>query len=124
MDALTEDQLTNTGDCHLHYHSADRMPTHDTVGRLQDVANRVYPVGSTYIATDKDDFILCNQTCTITLPRAVAGREYEVTMLFAPGTVTVVPTGTDTVMGTTSCYTTVQWTSMRFKAITGGWILI
>ena len=124
MDALQEELLTNLGDCPLHYHSHDRVPTHDTLAGLQQMAKQVSPTGTTYTVTDKDDHILCRQTMTVQLPRAVGGKEYEVTMMFTPGTVTVTPTGSDTVMGTTSCYTTIQWTSLRFKAIFGGWILI
>lgn len=79
---------------------------------------------STYAVTRNDDFILVGATCTVTLPLAARGREIEVVKTFAGGYVNIVPTSTDTLVGTTLVQILVQWTALRFKAISGGWILI
>lgn len=124
ISPFQEELLTNQGDCPLHYHVTDRTPTHDTVSGIQASTNQVTPTGSTYAVTDKDDHILCYQTMTVTLPRSRGGREYEVTFLGTSGMVTVVPTGTDTILGYASVYLSVYGTSLRFKSIAGGWIII
>ena len=99
------------------------MPTHDTLNRLQNLAGPKDIDTATYTATYNDDHLLSSVTTSITLPPSRAGKEIEVTMI-GTGNVTVVPTGTDTLVGTTSVVMTAQWMSLRFKSVSGGWILI
>ena len=119
-----EQQLTSSGECYLHYHPDDRVPTHDTLNRLQNLAAPQSFSGTEKTLTYSDDYIECHVTCTITLPRSRAGKEFEVTVMEDGITVSIVPTGTDTVQGTDLVYSSIQWTSLRFKSITGGYILI
>jgi hypothetical protein len=122
ISAQQEQQLLEGGECYLHYHPEDRVPTHDTLNRLQNLANEV-TISASYTATYNDDHIICSAACTVTLPPARAGKEIEVTQTFV-GTVTVLPTGTETLVGATSVTMNVQWMSLRFKSVTGGYILI
>ncbi len=126
---LLQDQelrLVSGGDCPDHNHSYDRTPTHDFLVGLQGIAS-VAPTTGNVTLGDNDDHVLVDTTAgtvTVTLPRATSGREYEVTKVTAPNSVNVVPSGTDTVLGTTGVTWASQWTSIRFKAITGGWVAI
>ena len=124
MDARQEALMLNGADCPLHFHSQDRVPTHDTLSALQGVAKQTIPTGEDYTATSQDDYILCAGSCTVTLPPARNGQEYEIVKTFAGGVVTILPSGTDTIIGTTSVLVYVQWTALRFKAISGGWAII
>lgn len=117
-----EEQLTQGGECFLHYHPDDRTPTHDTLNRLQDLASCVDTTAD-YAMSYENDHVQASGTLTVTFPPARAGKEFEVTNI-GTGTVTVVPTSPDTVQGTTSVYTSTQWTSLRFKAVADGWVLI
>lgn len=111
------------GDCLLHYHSYDRVPTHDTLSSLQAVANTKTVVGA-YSIEPSDDYVLCDGTVTITMPLSKSdGRELEC-VLVTPGTLTIVPSGADTLLGDTSVVAIDQWTALRFRAVSGGWILI
>lgn len=122
MDTQQEQQLTQGGECYLHYHPEDRTPTHDTLNRLQNLASCV-EVTTDYAMTYENDHVMGDGTLTVTLPLARAGKEFEVTNV-GTGTVTVVPTTPDTIQGTTSVVMAIQWTSLRFKSITAGWVLI
>lgn len=123
LDATQEAELTGLGDCQLHWHAADRRIDHARILEMYSNTNVVTKSGN-YTITERDDYILVNQTATITLPLAKnTHREVEIILIAAGKTLTVVPTGTDTVQGATSVVTTVQWTALRFKAITGGWVL-
>lgn len=116
--------MLNGADCPLHYHSIDRVPTHDTLNQLEEVAHLESVSNSTYVATYDDDYINVNATSIVTMPPAKAGKEIEVIKTFAGGTVTIIPTGANTIQGTTSVVATVQWTALRFKAMSDGWIII
>lgn len=66
---------------------------------------------------------------TITLPEISDDmvrdrREYETVKTTAAGTLTVAPTGSDTIMGAADAVVTVQWTALRFRATTGNWVLV
>lgn len=116
--------MLNGADCPLHFHSQDRIPTHDTLNALEAIAKQVNIAGDTYIATDEDDYILVGQTATITLPVAKNGKEIEVIKTFNGSYIRILPSGTDTILDDTSVIVYVQWTALRFKAIAGGWIII
>ena len=126
LAAWQEQELTNGGDSRLHYPLADRTPTHDTILGIQSSTNVQTKTGN-YTPTEQDDILLVDTTSasvTITLPTAKAGREYEIVKTVNANALTIVPTGSDTVVGTTSVIIYTQWTALRFKAVTGGWVLI
>ena len=122
ITAQQEDQLINAGECYLHYHPDDRQPTHDTLNRLQNLAAPQATAVSKTLSYE-NDYIECSATCTITFPQARAGKEFEVINI-GSGTVTVLPTSPDTLVGDTSVVIEQQWTALRFKAVPGGWVLI
>lgn len=122
MTPEQEAALVNGGDCFSHWHSEDRRPTQDFLHGLQTTA-RQKAFSSNVTLTGTDDYALVSGTTQVTLPRAVLGVEYCVTNV-GTDTVTVVPTGADTICGDTSVLMTVQWMSLTFKAISGGWVII
>jgi hypothetical protein len=116
-------QLTNQTECYIHTHP--RVPLGQTSATELEAATPIKAVtAATYTLTAADEQISVGQTCTVTLPPTLKSKEYHVT-LTANATLTILPTGADTVMGTTSLVATVQWTSLHFKsADNGNWILI
>lgn len=132
VDALNEalnrpvglpSSLTGGGDSTEHYHSSDRVPTHDTLSRLQQLARQNILGSGTYYVTDKDDVLLSGSGGVIILPAARNGREFEVIMT-GDTPVEVRLTGTDLIYGESSVMLTVKSTALRFKAIAGGWVFI
>jgi hypothetical protein len=117
-------QLTNQSECYIHTHA--RSPLDQTSVSEIEAAAPVKPVTTaTYSLTAADEHISIAQTCTVTLPVAANGKEYRITLISTGDTLTIVPTGTDTVVGTTSVVVTVQWTSLHFKADTANnWVII
>lgn len=88
----------------------------------------VVTVTSNYAATATDGYIYVDTTSgniTITLPASSAdGKVLEVIKTVVANTLTVIPTGTDTVVGDTSVIVYTRYTALTFKAVTGGWILV
>jgi hypothetical protein len=80
-------------------------------------------VATSYTILESDDIIEVSALATVTLPIAKNGREYQVIMT-GVGNVTVQLSGTDQIYGNTSVLMNVQGMSLRFKAISGGWIFI
>ena len=116
MDSTQENQLTQGGECYLHYHPDDRVPTHDTLARLQAIAG-VVTKSASYTATYTDDWICVSATATITLPKPRSGRELMIVNIGAATTVTIaVPSGY-TINGASSINFNTQWTAKRIKQI-------
>lgn len=116
-------ELTDGGDCQLHYHQLDRTPRQDTVHGLQMVT-RVREVSTDQTLTSNDDIMLCSATCTLTLPPAYGGREFEVIKNFSGGQVTVSLTSPDTIFGNSSILLYNKGTALHFKAISNGYVII
>jgi len=115
--------LTGGGDSFDHYHSSDRTPTHDTLQRLHELDTKRTVSTDPYTVQSSDDILLC-QGGTVNFPASKGnGREIEVVMMTSTN-VLVQLAGTDAVCDETSVLIEEQWTALRFKSITGGWILI
>ena len=126
LDAIHESQLVGGGDCFLHWHSSDRVITHSDLRKLQQLDVFRTVTGDSSVLPN-DDFILVNTTSasvTVTLPLASASREIEIMKNAAPNRISVVTSGTDTILGVTEARIYNYGTSLRFKAVTGGWIII
>lgn len=91
-----------------------------------------YSITSATTLQIDDDVVLVDTSggsVTVTLPAVTDAmiynrQEHEVVKTSASNTMTIVPSGSDTVVGTTSVAATIQWTALRFRAISGGWVLI
>lgn len=87
---------------------------------------------TTYTAAREDSLLLCDTSLnniTITFDtltdEMIRGRyEIEVVKLVAANILTIVPTGTDPILGDTSVVLTVATTAIRFRATTQGWVAI
>lgn len=124
LDTYHEQQLTGGGDTLLHYHLADRTPTHESVvqGTIAAAA-KVVPTDP-YMVTESDFYLYCANGETLTMPLSKAnGREFEVIMT-GTDPVTVNLSGSDEVYGETSVLIEEQGTALRFKAVSSGWVFI
>ena len=123
----TPPELTSGGDCTLHFHSADRAPTHDTLARLQDL-ERAVSVTADYTVRREDDIILVDATAgvvVVTLLVARGGKHQTVIRTAGANNVTVTPAGTDTINGGATATVSSSYTPLRLKALAGtGWITI
>jgi len=121
-----ESALTSGGDCFDHWHSADRVLTHDDVANLQSLDN-ILNVSSDVSLADQCDLVIVDTSVsnvTLTLPRASNGREVEI-MKNAPANYLSIKTvGTDKILGDIELRVYNYGTSLRFKAMQTGWIII
>ena len=125
MNPQQESVLINGGDCPLHYHTIDRVVTHDTLNAIYAIATQHIITTATFTASGADDIIICPITCTITLPTAKNGKRYIIIKTFSGSSVIINSTGTDTINGSTSNTISTQWDTRTLLAIdTGGWIII
>lgn len=116
------EELVGGGDTLLHFHLADRNPTHQTSNQLQAVQNIQTKAGATYTLTEQDDIILADGG-TYTLPKSKFGKEYEIIMTGSTSVI-VNLTSPDEIFGETSVLLEVEGTALRFKAVSTGWVLI
>lgn len=100
-----------------------KQPSHNDLSWQNQSKKVVYPT-TNYTVLRGDDIILCNSAITVTLPVASRGREIIVNQNFSGGSVTILPSSTDTLVGDTSVVTYVKGTSLHFKAVTGGYVII
>ena len=125
MTPQQEALLTNGSDCPLHYHTSDRVVTHDTLNALEGIASQHVITTATYTATAADDIIICPIACTITLPVAKNGKRFIIIKTFAASSVIINCAGTDTINGSATNTITVQWDTRTLNAmIIGGWIIL
>jgi len=117
-----EQSLTSAGDCFDHYHSSDRGVTHDTLNQISQAA-RVASPQLPYVLSRQDDIVVLPAGGVIILPPARNGGEFQVIMS-GTAKITVQLSGTDLIYGESSVELTVKGTSLHFKAITGGWVLL
>ena len=118
------DTLLNGGDCHLHYHQFDRTPRQDTLHGLQAVTRVTEGVTTDLTLSDSDDIVICDSPCTITLPLARGGREFEVVKNFDGNQLIILPTLPDTLLGKCAVLVYNKGTALHFKSTSGGYILI
>jgi len=126
LSDLQESSLVSAGDCFEHWHSSDRVMTHDSLTGLQEVAN-YQTFTDDYEVKPAADYILADtsvKSVTITLPLSTNGREIEVTKMASPNYVSIKTSGSDLVLGSNELRVYNYGTSLRFKAIPTGWIII
>lgn len=116
--------LTGGGDSFDHYHSTDRIPTHDTLQQIHQLDTKRTVSTATYTVVEQDDILLCSVNSVVSFPASKAnGREIEVVMT-GGNALTVDLAGSDTIFGEGSVLLEIVGTALRFKSISGGWILI
>lgn len=110
---LTEEQLaylTGGGDCPLHFHTYDQVPTSDTLRRLQQLERIVSVSATTDLATSTTakevDYLRVDATSvtpTITLPFAKNnGRRVTISRVAGANSVIIAAQSGQTVSGTTT----------------------
>lgn len=125
--AITPDQeqrLTQGGDCHDHWHSTDRLKVHADIASLQSLANVKTPDSGAYSIGKLDDFVLSNNYGPFSMPKSKGdGREIEFVQI-TDADVRIDMASGDTFYGDSSILLEEKGTSIRLKAISGGWIAI
>ena len=129
MSDLTQEQLAQLvggGECFIHMHPKEQLDFSDRL-ELMNAAPR-NSTSSDYSLTKADELVLVDTSAndaTITLPLADKGREFQVVKVSPLNTLYVAPTNPDTVLGsTTGIAITTLFTSLHFKSVSGGYILI
>ena len=97
-----------------------------------DTTRGAYSITSSMTLGTEDDVVLVDTSAgdvTITLPAISDAmvrlkREYVVVKTIAANTVTIMPTGADTIRGAASTTISTQWASLRFRATSGNWVVI
>ena len=85
----------------------------------------VKTVTASYTADYKDDIILVDTTSgdvTITLPKARGGKIFHIVKIKATNTLTIVFTGTETMLGVASISVIDFGTGKRLKSVPNGYI--
>ena len=126
LDSVQEQQLVGGNDTLLHFHLADRIPTHDTVRVAQGVMQQRTVTSST-TATDNDDVILVDSTAgsvTVNLPPSRRGKELILKKIVAANSMILDGNGAETIDGVATITVNTQWAVRRIKAYAGNWIII
>lgn len=121
-----EATLTSGGDCFDHWHSTDRALSHDDVLAYQGLTLALEITGD-HTVDNRGDFLLVDSSAgnvVITLPVANNGREIEVMKNASANYVSIVPAAGELILDSTEVRIFNYGTSLRFKAIPGGWFII
>ena len=104
-----------------------------TLARVEvDSTIGAYTATGNFTLSASDDVVLVDTSggdVTVTLPEISDEmvrhkQEFEVVKTTTAGTLTILPTGTDTILGEPDAVVTVQWTALRFRATTGNWVVV
>lgn len=121
LDLLQESNLTSGGDCFEHYHSQDRIPTHEFKLGLDYLETALEVGAGTTTLTGAEDFVLVDSTAgaaTVMLPPPVKRMSVVVMRKVAANTVTIdSPTGT--INGAATYALAGAYAVGTFKAING-----
>ena len=120
--------LFEGGDCLLHYHKSDRIPSHIFLQGLYGVAFN-FQTSANSVLRGNEDYVEVDTSAggivTITLPKARNQLEIEIAKPFAPGTVAVAVVAPDTILNQSLTVTfTSATTSLRFKWFGTDWRII
>lgn len=116
--------LVQGGDCFSHWHSVDRVPTHDTLTGLQEL-EVVRQISGNYTVKPEDDFLLVTAASplNVQLYPMRGGRHLTVIRVSGSSAITILPAVGETVNGGASVVLNASYTAMKFKAFQGiGWI--
>ena len=120
-------QLARGGECYIHTHPKEILGFTERLELME--ATPVTTATSDTSPTSLTEIILVDTSAgsvTITLPVASRGREYQVVKVTGPNAVMVTPSGSDTILGSSSGVSfSGLYTSLHFKGIFGtGYILL
>jgi hypothetical protein len=112
-------ELINGSDCASHWHSIDRIPTHDTLTALQGLTNAVTITTAAYTVIGTENYLIDTVGSTIKLLPAKNGQELVIIKVTASGTTTITAASVDTINGAASRTLTEQWSIAHLKNIKG-----
>lgn len=121
MSPMQEAELTQGGDCFLHWHSEDRRATHDLLHGLQGTAS-VISQSASYSLSLKDDYHLVTTTSgvvVVTLPKARGNRLITIVRVAGANNITLSPTSPETINGAASLAISASYTPVRLIALQG-----
>lgn len=115
-------QLTLGGRCNLHQHETNLEHKHiDALQSLEVVTNTQVD----HLVSYREDIITADTSAgsiVVTLPKSRGGKKFIVVKTSGLNTLTILFTGGETVLGSSSVITTALGDVKRFKGITGGYI--
>jgi hypothetical protein len=119
-------QLVGGGECYIHTHPKEILGFTERLELME--AAPVITVTGDYTAGARDEIIIVDTTLlsiTITLPLAAKGREFQIVKGTEQNALYVAPIAPDTIIGSVMGVVVYSaFTSLHFKAVTGGWILL
>ena len=119
--------LVGGSDCLLHHHESDRLITHEHVQQYQDQEGLKVISSSTGV-TYEDDYLFVDSTMApvvLTLPIARGGKFFCIVRIAGANSVTVSPSGTDTIAGAANQVLTTPQSPLRLKALRDfGWVKV
>lgn len=118
-----ESSLTSAGDCFQHYHSSDRLRTHDEARQLVSLEVTESFANGTSMVSPNTDYVIVNSAAgnaTINLPQPVKRLSITVLRTSAANSVTIQsPSGT--INGVATFSLTGAFGFAKFKAINGNY---
>ena len=126
LDPRQEGELTGGGDSLLHYHLADRVPTHDTLNELQRVMH-ARTVTTNYTCTFNDDIVLADTASggiVVYLPPLGTGKLFILKKRNASHTLTIQPTSGVTIDDAANKVINAKCASITVKDVGFGWMII
>jgi hypothetical protein len=119
-------QLTGGGVCFIHHHPKEVLGFAERLELME--ATPVNVVTGDYTLTKADEILLVDTSSasiTITMPLAEKGREFQIIKYAPQNALWIVPTAPDTIIGSaTGVVLYNQFSSLHFKAVTGGWVFL
>lgn len=121
IDPRTESELTGGGDCFAHWHSADRVRTHDDVTRLDQLETSAATATSPYTVPIGLNYLLVDTTAgnvTVNLPTPSLLVSITIIKKVAGNVVTVQPPS-GTINGAATYPLNTAYQSAKFKSLDG-----
>lgn len=119
-------QLVGGGECFIHYHPKEILGFTERLELME--ATPVINVVGDYTPTRADEIIIVDTSAasaTVTLPLASKGREFQIVKGTEQNALYIAPTAPDTIIGSDIGVVVYNaFTSLHFKSITGGYILL
>lgn len=127
MTPEQEQRLTSGGDCPDHFHSTDRLKTHNDVVDLVVLEDFIRIYSNYSFERDAFEYILADSTLgnvDITLPAAKKKMKTTVVKTVAANTVTIYPPSGSLINGGASYALTAAYAKATVKAIDGDYYVV
>ena len=121
-----ESNLTSAGDCFEHYHSSDRIPTHEAYTRMLSLESFVAVTSGASVVRSDVDYVLADSTagvCTLTLPNVSRNGSITVVKVSALNTV-VIQAAVGLINGAATYVLAAAYSHAKLKALGGNYYVV